>query len=133
MKIRVVSSKYEIFLLDSNETIVHLTFRPSSKDVYALMEACPGIQAVQVPKSYHTTLASSVRMLMNMQKIQLIEGDVWGHRKDINDYHDVPEQVLDRIAELKKAGVSLEDIKNDEFLKHRVNIDLVEYIVEQGN
>ena len=35
MKIRVVSSREEIFTLNPNERIVHMAFRPSNKDIFA--------------------------------------------------------------------------------------------------
>lgn len=41
MKIRVVNSREEIFTLHSNELVVHLTFRPSNKDGFTLVETFP--------------------------------------------------------------------------------------------
>lgn len=41
MKIRVVNSREEIFTLHSNEYVVHLTFRPSNKDGFTLVETFP--------------------------------------------------------------------------------------------
>jgi hypothetical protein len=41
MKIGVVSSSEEISTLNPNEHIVHLAFRPSNKDIFELVEACP--------------------------------------------------------------------------------------------
>ena len=52
MKIRVVSSREEIFTLNPNERVVHLAFRPSNKDIFALVETCPKIEVIQLPKSY---------------------------------------------------------------------------------
>ena len=46
-----------------------------------------------------------------MQRVQLIEGDVWGHRKDINEYFDISSSVFERIKEMKLEGKSAEDIK----------------------
>ena len=87
MKIRVVSSKEEIFTLNPNERIVHLAFRPSNKDLFSLVETCPKIEVIQLPRSYGRTVSKSIEMFLKMQRIQLIEGDVWGHRKDINEYY----------------------------------------------
>ena len=44
MKIRVVSSREEIFTLNPNERIVHLAFRPSNKDIFGLVETCPKVE-----------------------------------------------------------------------------------------
>ena len=41
MRIRVVSSREEIFTLNPNERLVHLAFRPSNKDIFGLIETCP--------------------------------------------------------------------------------------------
>ena len=41
-----------------------------------------------------------------MQGIELLEGDVWGHRKDINEYYEIKPRIFDRIEELKKRATS---------------------------
>jgi hypothetical protein len=105
MKIRVVSSREEIFTLNPNERIVHLAFRPSNKDIFSLVETCPKIEVIQLPKSYRRTVSKSIEMFLEMQRIQLIEGDVWGHRKDINEYYSIPPSVRAHLLrELKKKS-----------------------------
>src|SRR5664280_2713890 len=104
MKIRVVSSREEIFTLNPNERVVHLAFRPSNKDIFGLVETCPKIEVIQLPKSYMATVSKSIEMFLEMQRIQLIEGDVWGHRKDINEYYNVPSSVIEQIREMKLQG-----------------------------
>ena len=47
------------------------------------------------------TVSKSIEMFLEMQRIQLIEGDVWGHRKDINEYYTVPSSVVEKIREMK--------------------------------
>jgi hypothetical protein len=74
MKIRVVSSREEIFTLNPNERIVHLTFRPSNKDILAIVETCPKIEVIQLPKSFKRSVAKSIEMFLTMKRIQLIEG-----------------------------------------------------------
>ena len=93
MKIRVVSSREEISTLKPNERIVHLTFRPSNKDIIAVVEACPKVEVIQLPKSYRRSIAKSIEMFLTMKRIQLIEGDVWGHRKDISEYYNISSSV----------------------------------------
>ena len=46
-----------------------------------------------------------------MQRVQLIEGDVWGHRKDINEYYTIPSSVIEKIKVMKTEGKSTEDIE----------------------
>ena len=71
MKIRVVSSREEIFTLNPNERVVHLAFRPSNKDIFGLVETCPKIEVIQLPKSYMATVSKSIEMFLEMQRIQL--------------------------------------------------------------
>jgi hypothetical protein len=131
MKIRVVSSREEIFTLKPNERIIHLAFRPSNKDVFGLIEACPKIEVVQLPKSYMNTVSKSIEMFLKMQRIQLIEGDVWGHRKDLNEYYTVPSSVIEKINEMKTEGKSTEDIEAKVSRESKLNADMVSYILNK--
>ena len=129
MKIRVVSSREEIFTLNPNERIVHLAFRPSNKDVFALVETCPKLEVIQLPKSYMATVSKSMEMFLGMQRIQLIEGDVWGHRKDINEYYTVPSSVTEKIKGMKSEGKINEDIEAKVSREYRINPKMVAYIM----
>ena len=111
MRIRVVSSREEIFTLNPNERIVHLAFRPSNKDIFGLVETCPKIEVIQLPKSYMRTVSRSIEMFLQMQRVQLLEGDVWGHRKDINEYYEIPSSVIEKIKEMKNEGKTAEEIE----------------------
>ncbi|MHB8102778.1 MAG: DUF1699 family protein [Methanosarcina sp.] len=31
-----------------------------------------------------------------MQRIQLLEGDLWGHRKDLNEYYSISSSVFEK-------------------------------------
>ena len=129
MRIRVVSSREEIFTLNPNERIVHLAFRPSNKDVFGLVETCPKIEVIQLPKSYMATVSRSIEMFLEMQRVQLLEGDVWGHRKDINEYYTFPSSVLNKIKEMKLEGKSTEDIEDEVSKKNKINPEMVGYIL----
>src|SRR5660397_272554 len=102
MRIRIVSSRDEINTLEAGEIIIHLAFRPSNKDIFALVKTCPNVKAIHIPASY----INSTSMLLDMQGIDLLEGDVWGHRKDINEYSEVKPAVFERMEELKSEGLS---------------------------
>ena len=129
MKIRVVSSKDEILTLNSNERVVHLAFRPSNKDFFSLVETCPKIEVIQLPKSYMATVSKSIEMFLEMQRVQLLEGDVWGHRKDITEYYSVPSSVIERITEMKNEGKSTDDIKKEVSRRTKTNPDMIGYIL----
>ncbi|AKB25427.1 hypothetical protein MSMTP_1958 [Methanosarcina sp. MTP4] len=111
MKIRVVSSKEEIFTLDPNEKVVHLAFRPSNMDVFALVEACPKVEVIQLPESYRQTVSKAIEMYLEIQRIQLMEGDVWGHRKDIYEYYIIPISVIKDLKKLELEGAPSEEIE----------------------
>jgi len=129
MKIRVVSSREEIITLNPNEKIVHMAFRPSNKDIFGLVETCPKIEVIQLPKSYKATFSKSIQMFLEMQRIQLLEGDVWGHRKDINEYYTVPVSVIEKIKEMKLEGKSAEDIEAKVSKERKINPGMVAYIL----
>ena len=129
MKIRVVSSKEEIDTLKNDEEIIHLAFRPSNKDIFKLILKCPEVKAIHIPSSYKKTISSSAQMYLSMQNIALLEGDVWGHRKDINEYSEISQRVFDRTQELKKEGFSDDDTVEKLVRETRLSPDFVSFIM----
>jgi hypothetical protein len=104
MQIRVISTKEEIGELSADERIVHCAFRPNYKDVHHILDMCPKLEAIQIPKSYYDTIAETVTLLLKDKKVELIEGDVQGHRKDVSAYYTVPSKVIEKIKEMKVLG-----------------------------
>ncbi len=131
MRIRVVSSREEIFTLNPNERIVHLAFRPSNKDIFGLVETCPKIEVIQLPKSYMRTVSKSIEMFLQMQRVQLLEGDVWGHRKDINEYYAIPSSVIEKIKDMKTEGKAAEEIERKVSRESKLNPEMVAYIMNK--
>ncbi len=129
MRIRVVSSREEIFTLNPNERLVHLAFRPSNKDIFGLVETCPKVEVIQLPKSYMNTVSKSIEMFLQMQRVQLIEGDVWGHRKDICEYYAIPSSVIEKIKEMKIEGKPTEEIEKKVSRESKLNPGMVAYIM----
>jgi ribosomal protein S19 len=68
-------------------------------------------------------------MFLEMQRVQLLEGDVWGHRKDITEYYSVPSSVIERITEMKNEGKSTDDIKKEVSRRTKTNPDMIGYIL----
>jgi hypothetical protein len=110
-----------------------LAFRPSNKDIFGLVETCPKIEVIQLPKSYMATVSKSIEMFLEMQRIKLIEGDVWGHRKDINEYYTVPSSVIERIKEMKTEGKSAEEIEAQISRERKLNPEIIAYILTKEN
>jgi len=131
MKIRVVSSRNEILSLNSNERVVHFAFRPSNKDILLLAETCPKLEIIQLPKSYKRTISRAIEMFLEMQKIQLLEGDVWGHRKDINEYYSLPPSVMTEIRNKKAEGIPNERITEKIARERKLNPKMISYILNR--
>lgn len=130
MKIRVVSSREEIGSLRPNEKIVHLAFRASNVDFLNLLQKCPRIQVVQTPHSYMRTASNAIKGFLEMQGVKLLEGDVWGHRKDIDEYYTVPDEAVAAIKSMTNKGIATEEIAKEVQKTAKVGIGLVEYIAK---
>ena len=89
--LRVIGNRAQINEINVNEDKVHVTFRPSGKDIFEIVERCPKLTLMHIPKSYTKTIACTSRMFLKMQHIELREGDVWGHRSDISEYVEIDE------------------------------------------
>jgi hypothetical protein len=130
IKIRIVSSKQEIPIVMPNETMVHLAFRPSNADIFELVKTCPKLEVLQLPKSYSRILSKAIGTFLEMQRITLIEGDVWGHRKDINEYFSVPERVIIKIESMKLECIPDTEIKDAVTRESKLSYGLVSFIVD---
>lgn len=131
MKIRVVSSREEIPKLDQNEKVIHLAFRPSNTDIFTLVQTCPKVEVIQLPSSYRRTVSKSIEMFMDMQNIKLIEGDVWGHRKDINEYYTTSPTIVNKIKEMKSEGISDEKIADKLSREGKLNKEILLYMLSK--
>ncbi|OPY21228.1 MAG: hypothetical protein A4E24_00709 [Methanomethylovorans sp. PtaU1.Bin093] len=132
MKIRVVSSKEEINTLSPNEEIVHLAFRPSNTDIFSLIMKCPQVKALHIPSSYKRTISNSAKMYLKMQGIELLEGDVWGHRKDINEYSEVSPSVYERIKQYRLDGMQEDDIADKMVRETRLSPDFISFLIKSN-
>jgi hypothetical protein len=130
MRLRIVSSRSEISNLRPNERLIHLAFRASNVDFVNLMQKCPRLRMIQVPHSYYRTMSDAILVFLEMQGIELIEGDVWGHRKDLDEYFVVEDEILDEILQMSSAGIGLEDLTLEIQKKARLSHDLIEYIIK---
>lgn len=96
------------------------------------MDACPKIEAIQLPVSYKRTLSKSIQMFLRMQKIVVLEGDVWGHRKDICEYKAISQGVFDEIEAMTLKKVPLDKIVHDVGAKYRLSPGFVEFVIKKG-
>lgn len=131
MKLRVVSSKKEITDLNRNEQIVHMAFRASNMDVMGLVQSCPRLRAVQIPPSYHETMSKAAQQFLEIQGVQLLRGDVWGHRKDIDEYYTISDKVIRRISGLISEGTSVDETVKRVQRETKLSEDLIRYILKE--
>jgi hypothetical protein len=131
MKIRVVRSKDEITDLSPNETMVHFTFRPSGIDLMMLIKICPKMRAIQLPSCYYKNLSKSTRSIFDIQGVELIEGDVWGNRKDIDEYYVIDERMLEEIVDLMSSGKNIDEVVSTIKNKTKLSAEMIKYIAKQ--
>ena len=85
---------------------------------------------IQVPPSYHKTMSNAIQVFLDMQGIELLEGDVWGHRKDLDEYFTVDDSTLVEISSLVSSGVAIEDLASQVQKRARLGPDLIKYIAK---
>lgn len=132
MKIKLLSDRNEISENGHDVDILHLAFRPSDKDIMKILKECEGVKALHVPKSYAASVSKSGIMAMEMKGVKFLVGDVWGQRKDINQYYELNGRIMDEINVGVAREESVEKIVNKvEFLTN-VSSDLIRWaIVEE--
>jgi hypothetical protein len=128
MRLRVISARNEIPNLNPNEKTVHLAFRASNVDFLNLMQRCPRLRMIQVPPSYRKTMSNAIQVFLDMQGIELLEGDVWGHRKDLDEYFTVDDTTMEEIRSLTASGATMDEVANQVQKKARLGPELIKYI-----
>ena len=130
MKIRIISSREEINSIRPNEKAVHLAFRASNVDFLYLLQKVPRLQMIQVPPSYMKTMSKAIEVFLEMQGVKLLQGDVWGHRKDIDEYFTVPDEALNAIKSMNKEGTAPEMIAKEVQKTTKLGSELIKYIAQ---
>jgi hypothetical protein len=133
MKIRIVSSKEDINDLTRNDQTIHLAFRASSTDMFKLLQSSPRLRAVQVPPSYYKNMPNTGRTFLETQGVEIIEGDVWGHRKDIDEYYVVNDKIIKRISDLRSDGLNIEEISSRISWESKLSPAMVNYIIKESS
>jgi len=75
-------------------------------------------------------LAKAIHVFLEMQGIELLQGDVWCHRKDLDEYFTVEDATIEEIRSLAARGASMDDVTDKIQQKTRLNPDLIEYIAK---
>ena len=130
MRLRVLSARNEIPNLNPNEKFVHMAFRASNVDFLNLMQRCPRLRMIQVPPSYHKTMSNAIKVFLDMQDIELLQGDVWGHRKDLDEYFTVEDTTIEEIHSMAVGGASMDDVTDKIQKKTRLGPELIKYVAK---
>jgi hypothetical protein len=105
-----------------------MAFRASNVDFLNLIQKAPRLQMVQVPTSYIKTMSNAIEVFLDMQGIELLQGDVWGHRKDLDEYFTIEDATIEEIQSLVASGASMDDVTDTIQRKTRLNPDLIKYV-----
>lgn len=133
MKIRIISSREEINSLRPNEKAIHLAFRASNVDFLSLLQKVPRLQMIQIPPSYKRTISKAVEVFLDMQGVKLLEGDVWGHRKDLDEYLTIEDATIEEIHALADSVTTLDDVADQFQKKSKLDPDLIKFIAASTN
>ena len=72
----VISKRDEIPLLDADTKFVHFSIRPTIKDIYELLDACPRLEKIQVPRYIFYAISDTTLETLKLKNIELIEGTI---------------------------------------------------------
>jgi hypothetical protein len=75
-------------------------------------------------------MSNAIHVFLDMQGIELLEGDVWDHRKDLDEYFTIDDATMAEISVLASTGVTMDDVANQIQKKARIGPDLIKYIAK---
>ena len=125
-KMRILNKKSDIEKCE-NETSIHLTFRPSQKDIYNILLLNPNLKTIEIRKIFEKTLPDSLKLHLRKRKISLTTGSIQGCRTDL--FHGQVETVED-----EKTEKPIEDEEIENFMYFNQLISQKELItILKGN
>lgn len=107
-----------------------MAFRASNVDFLNLIQKAPRLQMVQVPASYMKTMSRTIEAFLDMQGIELLQGDVWGHRKDLDEYVTIEDATIEEIQSLVASGTNMDDVTDKIQQETRLSPDLIKFIAK---
>jgi len=88
------------------------------------------LRMIQVPPSYRKTMSNAIKVFLDMQGVELLQGDVWGHRKDLDEYFTVEDTTVEEIRSLADSGSTLDDVADQIQKKTRIGPELIKYVAK---
>jgi len=74
------------------------------------------------------TMSKAVEVFLDMQGVKLIEGDVWGHRRDLDEYITIEDATIKEIHTLVDSGASMDVVAEKVQRKAKMSHDLIKFI-----
>lgn len=81
---QIIGTREKLKIIESKATDIHIGFRPSEKDIFFLLERCPDLKSVQLPKVHMRTMSDTAKKICTLRNVELIEGTGIGAEKYIN-------------------------------------------------
>lgn len=103
MRIKIIKTLEDINYL-KEESIVHISFRPSRDDILAIHKACPNIKAIQLPPSHFNSLSLSAVYYLKMVGIKLIKGNMIRVKDNKNSEYTVSDLIITKIRQKVISG-----------------------------
>ena len=135
MKLRIVSDRIEIPKLDPDEKMIHLAFKASNVDILNLMQRCPKLRMIQVSSSHRKAMSNALQVFLDMQGIELLEGDIWDNwdgRNNFDGYFTIDDINSDEIRSMVSEGLSIDEVADQIQKRTKVSADLAKYIIKIG-
>jgi len=75
-------------------------------------------------------MSNAIKVFLEMQGIELLQGDVWGHRKDLDEYFTVEDATIEEIRSLADSGTTLDAVADQIQKKARIGPELIKYVAK---
>jgi len=135
MRLKIVSNRIEIPKLNPEENMIHLAFKATNVDILKLMQRCPRLRMIQVSSSHRKAMSNALQVFLDMQGIELLEGDIWDNwdkGNNFDGYFTVDDINLDEIRSMASKGLSIDEVAALIQDKTKISPDLAKYIVKIG-
>ena len=76
-------------------------------------------------------MSRAAQQFLEIQGVELLKGDVWGHRKDIDEYYTVGDKITRRISVLLSEGNSIDETVKRFTRETKLSEDLIRYILKE--
>jgi len=76
-------------------------------------------------------MSKAAQQFLELQGVEILKGDVWGHRKDIDEYYTVAEKVKTRLSSLLADGKSIDETVKRVQRETKLSEDLIRYILRE--